>query len=74
MVLVLLGCLPPLLDEEGLVGRGFSFPVQCLLYGEPVRNNAKWMVLSQTQPPLCHPSVLFSPHLLYEEITLPRAL
>ena len=66
MVLVLLGCLPPPLDEEGLVGRGFSFPVQCLLYGEPVRNNAKWMVLSQTQPPLCRPSVLFFPHLLYE--------
>ena len=66
MVLVLLGCLPPHLDDEGLVGRGCSFPVQCLLYREPVRNNAKWVVLSQTQLTLCHPLTLFFPHLLYE--------
>ena len=45
-------------------GQGLFFPlcpVQCLLHREPVRNNAKWMVLSQTQPPLCRPSVLFFP-------------
>ena len=74
MLSVLLNCLPPSLDGEGLVGRDCYFP--CALFSAAAQGAceeyAKWVVSSQTQLPLsCQPHTLFFfSHLPYDYAVL----